>query len=72
MYHFDCITSDVDDECEYLIIDRALEFRVKVPLHLLMREPFDLIGWYKKRVAKAINELDITINGPPLEEDLPP
>jgi hypothetical protein len=26
MYHFDSITSDVDDECEYLIIDRALEF----------------------------------------------
>jgi hypothetical protein len=72
MYRFDCITSDVDDECEYLIIDRALEFRVKVPSHLLMREPFDLIGWYKKRVAKAINELDITINGLPLEEDLPP
>jgi hypothetical protein len=37
-----------------------------------MQEPFDLIGWYKKHVAKAINELNITINGPPLEEDLPP
>ena len=72
LYQFNCITTDVENACEYLIIDRVLELRMKVPAYLLAREPFNLVGWYKKQVNEARDNLELTINGPLLEEDLLP
>ena len=53
LHRFDCHTYDEEKPVEYYIHDQGLSYSTKLPTALLLKEHFDLAGWYLKRIIQT-------------------